>query len=214
MSIRELTWEEQVNNLAKLFNFKSNFNLSNHFKELPTITQKRDAFVKELDRRESDNRIIKSCLKKEEQILKAMENISKATQVELGLSELITSKRDLIKIFSNHVNQSCTLNLGKKYHYSKPFLYIARLVGIFHEGTGLLPVCNKGDNYEEYNGGFYNFLIESKPLLKSIGVDLMKDETMGKYAFQQLNGYVKRGIQHSSYLETLNYFNSEEFTQL
>lgn len=182
---------------------------------LETIPQNHKAFSNELHRRSSDLQIIKKIMDKETTTLTLLEKLSTITQNELELQDQVLRKKELIRRLSDHTQSAYILNPGKKYHSSKPFAYISRLVGIYHEGTGKMPVCNRGQNYEdEYNGTFYKFLLECKPVLYAIGIDLKEIGTIGKYAYQVVNGYTKKGVKYSSFANIIEYFNSGEFEKL
>lgn len=168
-----------------------------------------------MTRRSSDLKIIKKIIDKENATLSLLEEISIITQNELALHDQILSKKVLINKLSDHTQSAYILSPGKKYHTSKPFAYISRLVGIYHEGTGEMPKCNRGQNYEdEYNGNFYNFLLECKPILYAIGIDLKEIGTIGKYAFQIVNGYTKKSVNYPAFADLIEYFNSGEFEKI
>ena len=91
----------------------------------------------------------------------------------------------------------------KKYKRSQSRKFINRFIGIFHEGTGLVPDCNKDGRNDSYCGICFDFLIASKPIWQSKGI-YIDDKTIGKYAYQTIRGDKKKVI--TPYSELLTYF--------
>ena len=208
-------WDNKVDEIKNSFEFKSEFDLGKHLIELIFIKPNRECFSTELQRRSDDFATIKRLLKKENETLGLLKKISGLLQVEFNLQNLIAEREVLIEKLSVWLNKQFILKPGKKYIRSEAFTYVGRLIGIYHEGTGYIPVLKRAQNYEEgFKDNFYNYLIECKKLLVALNLDLPEDETLGRYAYDILNGYIKNGERQLSYSERRDYFESGSFTQI
>lgn len=179
----QTTWEQRVNKLKENFGFSLGFDLVKDFQALHLYTDRRDLMRKE-----------KESLKMQtEKNHKEICNLEKASELLIANQEIVNN----IKIAIEKTSSDMRWSIHTPQRYSKIKTYIARLCGIFHEGTGIFPEVTspKAKGQTPYRGKFYEFLLEAKPLLAEIGTELVADDmTIGKYALQIVNGVKKEGI--------------------
>ncbi|QLZ68470.1 hypothetical protein FOLKNPGA_01249 [Legionella sp. PC1000] len=198
------TWEQFVNKLKIMFSFNPNFDLVKHFRELHSCIQYRERIREEfkLKSKEHDKKLIRKTVRDLEKSLIPLEKNSLRNQ------ETINSTKNTI----NKHTDALHWNIIIPQRYSKTQIYISKLCGIFYEGTGQMPAVKSNrksfygsGEYERYSGNFYEFLLEAKPLLAEIGIELGDNyETIGKYAYQIVNGDKTKGsISFAKLLEEM-----------
>lgn len=185
------TWEDWVNKLKRTSEFDSNFELARHFKELRLYTEHRDLLRSEFKKETA------ALIELKKNVTKEIRTIEKALKLPLHDQEVVTVMENTIKKHSDDISR----NIQIAQRYSKSKMYISRLCGIFYKGTGKIPVIKShrkvaygSDEYNRYSGIFYDFLFEAKELLKEIGIELPEYETLGRYAYEIVNGDKKKGI--------------------
>lgn len=196
-------WIEAVNTIKKKFGFLDGFDLARELLELNLIPKRNKALKNAFITRADDVEKLKKIIKEEEKILSSFHKLSDHLIEELGLDSIIKRREVELQKIIEWSNKAYIYHKSKNYPSSDPRCYIDRLVGIFFEGTNQLPVCDRGQNYEEeFIGCFYEFLIEVQPLLIEIGLKMdIKAGTIGKYAHIAVNGGIVKGIQIPSFVE-------------
>ncbi|MDW9177983.1 hypothetical protein SC588_06880 [Legionella pneumophila] len=183
---KQTPWEQQVNEFKSKHKFKPEFDLIRDFQELHLWPERRDLLQSELKQKLKDLNEQKKKAKKEIAALR------KSLKLPICDQEVINILNKTIQKYSDVIG----FNILIPQRYSKPMMYISRLCAIFYEGTGIFPevVSPKVKGKSSYRGNFYDFLLETKPLLKEIGIELPNYETLGKYAYQVVNGNKSKGI--------------------
>ncbi|MGL6037139.1 MAG: hypothetical protein ACRC0B_08190 [Legionella sp.] len=207
-----ITWIKNVDGIKKKFGFRAEFDLFKQFWKLHTLIARHDFSVENLNNKAADLEIINKVIGAEKKIIALLEKTSSLTQFELNLLEQINSRKAIVTNLMHFIERYYYVKPQKKYPSSKTFAYITYLVRVFHKGTGKMPVCYR-PNYADGMGNFYEFLIESKETLMLMGIDLQKDETIGKYADMIVNGHEKNGIKYQSYADEVAYLESMGVSQ-
>ncbi|HBD9375914.1 TPA: hypothetical protein KLD42_002829 [Legionella pneumophila] len=198
-------WIERVNTIKKKFGFVDSFDLVQELLELDLIPKRNKALKKAFITRADDVEKLKKIIKEEEKILNSFHELSEHLIGELGLDSIIKRRELELQKIIEWSNKPYSYHKSKNYPLSDPRCYIDRLVGVFYEGTNQIPVCNRGQTYEEeFIGCFYDFLIDVQPLLIEIGLKMdIKAGTIGKYAYIAVNGGIVKGIKIPSFVEML-----------
>jgi hypothetical protein len=129
-------------------------------------------------------------------------NTNALTRISIPKDESIFS---IYYSMTNILYNSCYLFIratkrkknSRNYRYSKSQFCICSLIRAFHKMTGELPECTndrnleKGDEgYDEYQGNFYDFLLELNPILKeAFNINLGTNKVIGKYANNLIKQY-------------------------
>lgn len=126
--------------------------------------------------------LFKKHLLKNNELIRFIKNISES---EIALSMQTKAEvllEQSIKIVDSFRwwNTKPTKNNNR---YSKPKWCVMKLVRIYHALTKKIPELRHNGSQEgtdkEFSGEFYAFLLELKPLLKSMGIDLGENSSLG-----------------------------------
>lgn len=208
-------WEDTVNKLKiKHFSLNTNVDLVEVFNNLKNITQNgttpmEDAIKHQFDLISDSVIALQKIKKYEEKLLNQYEKISSPIiKNDYFAASKVSIDEEINRIKIKINNTSLLLNnsrsngkRSKKYQGSKSQRLISILSFTFYEGTGRIPDCDMGKQYDDYHGSFYYFLLDAKPLLKMIGVDLEskspikdadKNATIGRYAYKSIHGHKRK----------------------
>ena len=194
--------EEKINAIRDAYCPESSFDLLNRLLEHGKQVQLNNSLRKTLLGTGKDLAILKEEIDLAISSLIRLERLSSFTQDNLNIAEKITYKRKYIAEFTEYLNWlSAGARTGKNHSHSDAKANIHRLAFIFYEMTREIPVCISDREAEYgyddcYTGNFYEFLIKIKDAANDIGIRLPdKRESIGKYAYQILNGYPEEGYK-------------------
>lgn len=188
-------WETQVNEVSERRFPESNFDLAGFFIDLLLLIS------------EKENNAIKKALAALAELKKLMEKYK--NNLKLFKNNLLEND-NLIWLLKDKIDLSRPRHIDKKIlfdecskitallswwnpkrqkgqndRYSVTELIMLRIAWVYHALTGEMPDCghngSKEGTAEEFSGDFYEFLLEIKPLLKLIGIDLVKETSLGEY---------------------------------
>ena len=194
--------KEKVNKIRDEYCSESSFDLLNRLLDHGKQIQLNNALNKTFLGTGKDLAILKEEIDSTISSLIRLERLSSFTQDKLNIEEKITHKRKYVAELTEYLNWlSVGARAGKNYSHSDAKANIHRLAFIFYEMTGEIPTCisNRESEYRDedlYTGNFYDFLIKIKGVINDIGIKLPdKRQSIGKYAYQIINGYPERSYK-------------------
>lgn len=215
--IQDITTE-----IESKYGFKSDFNLAEKLKALPTeinqYKKRYENYPRLSEKKKSMNKSLILSKKLYDEIKKTatqtlidMQEIPQLVAEKTGFLKLqeesakwnIFQFKEDLRIFNQNLLYAKTVlekDVGGRKSNSEPKYLIFLLVMMYENGTELKPTCGWNDADSSYTGAFFDFINDIKPILIELKLNIGGDGTIGKYAVE--------AIRH--YKESLNKLKSDE----